>query len=62
VVHGLAGPGLEQAAVAAGVIAGADVRYTGSIAATSLKVAGLPVFSVGRLADNDVPQDCRRLS
>lgn len=60
VVHGLVGPGLEQAAVAAGVIAGVDVRYAGSIAATSLKVAGLPVFSVGSLADNDVPQDCRR--
>lgn len=60
VVHGLVGPGLEQAAVAAGVIAGVPLRYTGSIAATNLKVAGLPVFSVGRLADNDVPGDCRR--
>ncbi len=60
VVHGLVGPGLEQAAVAAGVIAGEALRYTGSIAATSLKVAGLPVFSVGRLAENDVPDDCRR--
>ncbi len=60
VVHGLVGPGLEQAAVAAGVIAGADVRYAGSIAATCLKVAGLPVFSVGCLAENDVPPDSRR--
>lgn len=62
VVHGLVGPGLEQTAVAAGVIAGDDVRYAGSIAATSLKVAGLPVFSVGCLADNDVPPDGRRRS
>src|SRR5690606_37322501 len=53
-------PGLEQAAVAVGVIAGGAVRYTGSIAASSLKVAGIPVFSVGRLADNDVPHDARR--
>src|SRR5690606_2946186 len=60
VVHGLVGPGLEQAAVAVGVIAGGAVRYTGSIAASSLKVAGIPVFSVGRLADNDVPHDARR--
>ncbi|HUG73991.1 MAG TPA: FAD-dependent oxidoreductase [Steroidobacteraceae bacterium] len=59
-VHGLVGPGLEQAAVVAGVIAGTGVRYTGSIAATNLKVAGLPVFSVGRLAENDIPPNSRR--
>jgi nitrite reductase (NADH) large subunit len=60
IVHGLVGPGLEQAAVAAGVIAGARVRYTGSIAATKLKVAGLQVFSAGHMAQNDVPADSRR--
>jgi nitrite reductase (NADH) large subunit len=60
VVHGLVGPGLEQAGVAAGVIAGVDLRYTGSIAATNLKVAGLPVFSVGQLGDNEVPRDSHR--
>lgn len=60
VVHGLVAPGLEQASVAAGVIAGQNLRYTGSIAATSLKVAGIQVFSVGRLADNDVPEGSRR--
>jgi nitrite reductase (NADH) large subunit len=59
-VYGLVGPGLEQAAVAAGVIAGEDLRYTGSIAATNLKVAGLTVFSVGQIGDNDVPHDSRR--
>jgi nitrite reductase (NADH) large subunit len=59
-VHGLVGPGLEQAAVAVAVIAGRAVRYAGSIAASSLKVAGVPVFSVGRLADNDIPHDARR--
>lgn len=59
IVHGLVGPGLEQAAVVAGVIAGLDLHYTGSIAATSLKVAGLPVFSTGVLAENDLPRDCR---
>jgi len=60
VVHGLAAPGLEQAAVAAAVVAGAPLQYVGSIAATRLKVAGLPVFSVGKLAENDVPHDIRR--
>lgn len=60
IVHGLVAPGLEQAAVAAGVVAGRDLRYTGSIAATSLKVAGIQVFSVGQLADNDVPDGSRR--
>jgi nitrite reductase (NADH) large subunit len=28
--------------------------------ASRLKVAGLPVFSVGALVDNDLPRDCRR--
>lgn len=44
----------------AGVLAGEPVQYSGSIAATSLKVAGIPVFSVGRLSENDAPEGSRR--
>lgn len=46
-VYGLVAPGYEQAAVAAHVIAGEAVYYTGSLAATRLKVLRCPVFSLG---------------
>ena len=46
-VHGLVAPGLEQAAVAANVLAGGDARYHSSISATNLKVLGCKVFSIG---------------
>ena len=52
-VYGLAAPGLEQAAVAAAVIAGERARYVGSIAATRLKVLDIPVFSIGRVREED---------
>jgi nitrite reductase (NADH) large subunit len=53
VVYGLVAPGLEQAAVAASVIAGDGARYLGSTVATRLKVLDLPVFSIGRVRDGD---------
>jgi nitrite reductase (NADH) large subunit len=53
VVYGLVAPGLEQAAVAASVIAGGEARYLGSALATRLKVLDLPVFSIGRVKDGD---------
>lgn len=52
-VYGLAHPGLEQAAVAAAVIAGGSARYVGSVSATRLKVLDLPVFSIGRVREED---------
>jgi nitrite reductase (NADH) large subunit len=47
IVYGLAAPGFEQAAVAAHVLSGLAAEYRGSIAATRLKVLGVPVLSVG---------------
>lgn len=47
IVYGLVGPGYEQAAVAAAHVCGKPVNYQGSMAATSLKVAGCEVFSIG---------------
>ena len=48
-VYGLVAPGLEQAAVAANRLCGGDAVYTGSIAATHLKVMGCKVFSIGEV-------------
>jgi len=53
VVYGLVGPGIEQATVAAAVIAGQRAEYRGSTLATKLKVVGLPVFAVGKTVDDD---------
>jgi nitrite reductase (NADH) large subunit len=53
VLYGLVAPGLEQASVAAANIAGQRARYLGSTMATRLKVVGLPVFSVGIVAEED---------
>jgi nitrite reductase (NADH) large subunit len=52
-VYGLVVPGLEQAAVAAHCLAGGAARYTPSATATRLKVVGLPVFSIGRVGEDD---------
>lgn len=48
-VYGLVAPGLEQAAVAAGVIGGVPAVYEGSVSATNLKVMGCKVFSIGEV-------------
>jgi nitrite reductase (NADH) large subunit len=50
VVYGLVAPGYEQAAVAAHVIAGGQASYGGTVSATRLKVLGIPVMSVGSVA------------
>ena len=50
---GLVEPAYEQAAVLAERLRGRDARYTGSIAATNLKVTGVNVFSAGDLAGDD---------
>jgi nitrite reductase (NADH) large subunit len=52
-IYGLVAPGLEQAAVAAHNLLGGTARYTPSITATRLKVVGLPVFSIGRVGEQD---------
>ena len=45
--YGLVEPAYEQARVLARHLAGLPVRYEGSLLATSLKVSGVPVFSIG---------------
>ena len=45
--HGLVEPVYEQAKTLARYLAGMPARYEGSIAAASLKVSGVPVFSMG---------------
>ncbi len=61
-VYGLVAPGLEQAAVAARNLIGARARYHGSLSATTLKVVGLPVFSIGDVNDSNrfVSEYCYR--
>lgn len=46
-VYGIVAPGYEQAAIAARNIARIPGQYKGTVLATSLKVVGLPVFSMG---------------
>ncbi len=45
--YGLVEPAYEQAAVLARRLGGEEVRYTGSVIATNLKVSGVDVFSAG---------------
>jgi nitrite reductase (NADH) large subunit len=59
VVYGLLAPGMEQALVAASLITGRQSRYVGSTSATRLKVAGLPVFSIGCVTDEDMGDRAR---
>jgi nitrite reductase (NADH) large subunit len=58
-IHGLVGPGLEQAAVAAHVIVGGVAQYAGTPAASRLKVLNLPVTSVGEPAAEELPDLAR---
>jgi nitrite reductase (NADH) large subunit len=60
-VYGLVAPGLEQAGVAAHHIARGAARYEGSLAATKLKVVGVPVFSMGSPAETEESPDSRSL-
>jgi len=53
IVYGLVAPGLEQASVIAARLSGAEASYAGSTMATRLKVLDLPVFSIGRVREND---------
>ena len=50
-VHGLVGPGLDQAEVLSHRLCGEQVSYQGSTASTSLKVVGTPVLSLGLSGD-----------
>jgi nitrite reductase (NADH) large subunit len=58
-VYGIVAPGLEQATVAAHVIAGGRARYSGSTIATRLKVVDFPVFSTGPVTEEETPDFAR---
>jgi nitrite reductase (NADH) large subunit len=47
VVHGLVGPILEQARVAADTVLGRDAVYLGSVPSAKLKVAGIDLVAIG---------------
>lgn len=54
-VHGLIAPGLDQAAVAASHLLGGDARYREMASAARLKVAGITLFSAGRVGEDEAP-------
>lgn len=56
-IYGLVAPGLEQAAVAAGHLAGEAVSYRGSVPTTKLKIIGTDVFSMGDIEQVDQRSD-----
>ncbi len=62
VVYGLVDPGLEQAAVLTAVLAGEPGLYQGSTSGVDLKVSGLPVFSAGRVAPDELGDGDRELA
>ena len=50
-LYGLLAPGLEQATILADRLCGGTAAYTGSTAATQLKVLDLPIVTVGWIGD-----------
>jgi nitrite reductase (NADH) large subunit len=52
-IYGIVAPGYEQAEVAVHSLQGRKTRYSGSIAATSLKVVGKSIFSMGRVGEEE---------
>ncbi len=54
-IYGLVAPGLEQAAVASANIAKVVNNYSGSVAASRLKVVDTQVFSMGPMGINEIP-------
>jgi nitrite reductase (NADH) large subunit len=62
VVYGLAGPGVEQAQIVADLLAGESRSYRGFTGGVDLMVFGLPVFSVGRVAPDQIGDGDRELA
>ena len=54
-VYGIVAPGFEQAAVAAHCLLGGQAAYHGSFSSTQLKIFELPVWSVGRVGEEEHP-------
>ena len=62
VVYGLADPGLEQAQLVAEILAGQARTYRGFSGGVDLMVSGLPMFSVGRVAPDQLGDGDRELA
>lgn len=54
-IYGLAAPGLEQAAIAAHHAHGEETQYLGSYNVAKLKLADVPVFSIGEIDEDLSP-------
>jgi nitrite reductase (NADH) large subunit len=61
-VYGIVAPGLEQAAVAAHTASGGNSSYAGSTLTTRLKVVDLPVFSMGLVSAEEIPDFSRTIT
>jgi nitrite reductase (NADH) large subunit len=61
-VYGIVAPGLEQAAVAAHTATGGNASYAGSTLTTRLKVVDLPVFSMGIVTPESIPDFSRTIT
>jgi nitrite reductase (NADH) large subunit len=62
VVYGLADPGLAQAQMVAEILAGEARTYRGSSSGVDLMVSGLPMFSIGRVAPDQLGDGDRELA
>jgi nitrite reductase (NADH) large subunit len=62
VVYGLADPGLEQAQILTEILSGQARSYRGSSSGVNLLVCGLPMFSVGRVAPDELGDGDRELA
>lgn len=58
--YGLVEPAYDQAKVLARYLAGLPARYEGSLQATSLKVSGVPVYSIGDIEGRGADAICLR--
>lgn len=61
-VSGTVAPGFEQAAVAAHCLLGGRAVYRGSLSAVQLKIFELPVWSVGRIGEEEQTRTLRDIA
>lgn len=59
--YGIVAPGFEQARIMAENICGKKAKYSGSVLSTRLKVLDFPVFSMGRVGENEAGQPDDRI-
>ncbi len=61
ITYGIVAPGFEQARVMAVNLCGGKNKYQGSVLSTRLKVLNFPVFSMGRVGENEAGQPDDRI-